>query len=107
MMNLALLNQYNLKFLRNVDSNNRVHLGASGGGISEMLDDCFDPDTMDEFIEKIDLYANGRTAHDGYNTLCTEIYIAYLDHQNADIYLNIGDSKHLQTIPLMDLKKHF
>ena len=107
MMNLALLNQYNLKFLRNVDSNNRIHLGASGGGVSEMLDDCFDPDIIDEFIEKIDLYANGGTAYDGYNVISTEIYIAYLDHESADVYLNIGDSKHLQTIPLIDLKNIF
>lgn len=106
-MNLALLHQYNLKFSRNVDSNNGIHPGASGGGISEMLDDCFDCDIIDEFIEKIDLYANGGTAHDGYNTLSTEIYIAYLDHQNADICLNIGDSKHLQTIPIIDLKNIF
>lgn len=103
-MNFPLLNQYNLKFFKQTDAYNRITLGASGGGISEMLDDCFDPDTIEEFLQKIDLYANGGTDPEGYNTLSTEIYTAYIDSCDADIYLNIGDSQLLQTIPLTDLK---
>ncbi|MCX8522480.1 hypothetical protein OF897_00895 [Chryseobacterium formosus] len=103
-MNVALLNKYNLKFLKNFDAHNRITLGASGGGISEMLDDCFDTNTIDEFLQKIDLYANGGLDPEGDNMLHTEIYTAYIDNQSADIYLNIGDSKLLQTIPLIDLK---
>lgn len=86
-MNSALLNQYNLKFFKKIDAYNRITLGASGGGISEMLDDCFDPSTIEEFLQKINLYANGGIDPEGYNTLSTQIYTAYIDSHNADIYI--------------------
>ena len=38
------------------------------------------------------------------NMLHAEIYTAYLSIQTARIYLNIGDSQLLQTIPLTDFK---
>ena len=58
-MNFALLNQYNLKFLKKTDKFNKIQLNSSGGGISEMLDDCLDPNMIDEFLQKVDLYASG------------------------------------------------
>lgn len=101
-MNSTLLNQYNLKFLKKKDQINRIQLNASGGGISEMLDDCLDPKMIEKFIQKVDLYASGGVDPEADNMLHAEIYTAYLDNQSADIYLNIGDSQLLQTIPLTD-----
>lgn len=105
-MNIALLNQYNLQFLKTKDVLGYFEPGAIGGGISEFLDDYVDSAEVQEGIQKVDLYLNGGLDPEGDNSLSTQVYTIRIDNSTADLFLAVGENTHqsLQTIPLQDFR---
>jgi len=105
-MNIALLNQYNLQFLKTKDVLGNFEPGAMGGGIAEFLDDYTNSAKVQEGIQKVDVYLNGGLDPEGDNSLSTQVYTIRIDNSTADVYLAVGENTHqsLQTLPLQDLR---
>jgi hypothetical protein len=99
----ALLNQYDIKFLKKKDVLGNFEPTAVGEGVSRMLNDYLDPNSINEGLALVDMYLSGQVHPEGDNSIQSEVFSARLNNDTASIYFDF-ERDSLQTLPLKDFK---